>query len=254
MGKIREGQLQLKWKFAMAIALWVVIAVVIVFGWQNLRRSGEKQVAGEKTTLDATGDATQSPSMTPTPQTTPRTTPTLNPTVEPKQTPGSTVINKPQPEQKAELPDLLSYWGDRLANLRTLFFGKQLNLNQGSVKFNFTYDGGDDDRVLLLGNFSGQDRKDVLVMAFADCTIGFDTFDSNSQEGEDDPNIELGDTCAGKTFDLEFKWNFSTSPPVKRIFVDGELKRESFPKTVPSQVNSQILLGPIQDLVISDEP
>lgn len=248
------------WKYAIAIVLWVVIiAVVIVFVWdkppaqiwQNLRGFISKQIAGEKDTQDEATDAAKL-SQTPTPMPTASATSVQNTakaltgdaTPTPLANDNSSVQKNPEP------PDLLDYYGDKLANLRALAPAQQLNLSRGSIKFKFTYDGGDDDRVLFLGNFNGQDRKNVLAIVFASCTVGFDTYDKAGQEGEDDPNIELGDECQGKNFDLEFRWDFTAQPAVKRIYVGQELKRESFPKTVPSEVNSQNLIGPIAGLEI----
>lgn len=106
--------------------------------------------------------------------------------------------------------------------------------------------------VLFLGNFDGQSMNNTMAVVFASCGIGFDTYDSSGENGHDDPNVELGADCAGKTFDLEFKWNFVSQPPVKRIYVGGELKMEDIVKTIPSAANGQILTRHIQDIIISD--
>lgn len=251
------------WKYVIAIGLWVVIiAAVLVFVWdkppaqiwQNLRGFIEKQIASEK---NAQGELPNLPqTSTPLPATTPEPDLASESAVKSEQTAVDTVSqaateNNPQAQQQqAEPPDLLDYYGDKLANLRPLAGAGGLNLSRGSIKFSFTYGGGDDDRVLILANFNGQDRKNVLAIVFASCTVGFDTYDNLGQEGEDDPNIELGDDCAGKNFDLEFKWDFGAQPAIKRIYVNGQLKRESFPKTVPTEVNPQILIGPIAGLEI----
>ncbi len=248
-------------KVAISLVLWLVIGavvfVIVKFDnqfWQNLPKFGENQVAGEKIALDETTDAAKL-SQTPTPMPTASAASVQNAAKASTLIPTLTPLandNKSSTQKSPEPPDILDYYGDKLANLRGLTGAGGLNLSQGSVKFSFKYNGGDDDMVLFLGNFNGKDRKNVFVIAFAGCTIGFDTYDSRGQEGEDDPNIELGADCQGKNFDLEFRWDFSTTLSVKRIFVGGERKRESFPKTVPSEVSGQNLIGPIQEIVISD--
>lgn len=250
----------------------IIAAIAVVIGgkgsqiWEKLPKFDTGQVAGEKTTES---EATESANaiVTSSPEATPKPSPEISPTSTPSPTPkltfgdlqtaadnsnASAEKNKAEAANKpAEPPGQFDYYGDKRENLKVLEPSQQFNLTQGSVKFNFTYDGGYKSRMLFLGNFNGVDWKNVLAIVFAGCTVGFDTYDNLEQEGEDNPNIELGEDCQGKSFDLEFSWDFASALVVKRIYVDGNLKRESFPKVVPTEANLQILIGPIADLEIT---
>lgn len=261
----REGT----WRLVAALSLWVVIIAVFAIvisgnGKQlltNLRGYNTGQVAGEKTAKNEAADSAQATKM-PNPQVTPIATPnsstTPMPTAKPLQTSAQST-NSPVKESVSNGDNSMepSHTSgpseDKNARSRVLEGGQQLNLEQGSLKFRFTYDGVEEEMDLFLGNYDGQGRSNVMVVTFAFCSIGFDTYDNSGQSTEGDFTVSLGDDCAGKTFDLEFKWNFVSQPPVKRIYVNGELRLEDTVMTVPSVANPQILTRYIQDIVISDK-
>lgn len=151
-----------------------------------------------------------------------------------------------------EPPDrILGYYKDKVSNLQSYSGSQKISVGHGSIKFKFTVD-SQDPKVLILGNFNTDNRKNAFIVFYSDCTVGFDTYNKDGEEGGDDPNIELGTECRGKSFEMEFQWNFTGASLVKKIYVDGELKKESFPKTAPSKVNAQILIGHIQDINIAN--
>lgn len=139
----REGT----WKLVAALLLWVVIIIVfavVILGkdnqiWKRLPKFNGGQVAGEKTVQNEVTDSAQatvtsSPEATSTPKATgqpPRTTEEIINVPVRKNNPET--VHKP-----AEPPDLLDYFGDKLANLKALEGEQRLNLRHGNMKFSFT--------------------------------------------------------------------------------------------------------------------
>mgnify|MGYP001561693445 CR=1 FL=1 len=236
----------------MLLVLVVLLYATMAFQKQEVVDQKEKSIKTEVAGVRQNQAASiPTPTLTPIPTSNPivsiKPSPTLIPTPTISTPTNSPTILQPKPEEKAD--PILGYYKDKVSSLQSYSGAEKLSVGQGGIKFKLTVD-SQDPKVLILGNFNGENRKNAFIVFYGDCTIGFDSFDKEGQEGDDDPNIGLDNECLGKSFEMEFQWSFTGQTPVKRIYVNRELKKESFPKNVPSEFNPQILIGPIQDIQI----
>lgn len=129
----------------------------------------------------------------------------------------------------------------------------KLSLSKGSIKFSVlaNWPAGGGDMILFLGNFNGQDNKNVMAIIGSGRLMVFDTYDNLGSSGGDTPDADLGFDYLGKNFNIRVSWNFEVEPKVKRIYVNDKLTAQTYPEPVPTESNPQILIGSVENLIIS---
>lgn len=156
----------------------------------------------------------------------------------------------PQVSQKQTLPESSMAPEEELVPYTK---GSSLDLRRGTLKFKITFNWTQRDKILAWLNYNGEDKKEIMEIWFGERFFAFDTYNNDEEEGDDDPNVEFIEPF-GKTFDIKVAWNFIDIPYTKRIYVDGVLKKESYPKLVPSKIEGQILINKdLQDFSVSQK-
>lgn len=201
------------------------------------------EVAGEKTeksTQKSPVRPTAKPTLTPLPTNTP--SPTLIATIV---SPTNTPIPLPTPtSDKLAIPNYLT----RHTGNNTM------SISQGTIAFKVVVNWQDEDQILFWGNFNGEDRKNLIEIVGSGNWIAFNIHnDAGEEDGSDSPNGNMGDDYFGKTFNILVTWDFTGDTKIKRVYINAELKREVYAETTPSVTNSQVLIGKITDLKISDK-
>ncbi|OGH19624.1 MAG: hypothetical protein A3D74_01725 [Candidatus Levybacteria bacterium RIFCSPHIGHO2_02_FULL_37_13] len=241
-----------------AVLLYLLIAFQKIEEVDQKEKSLKTEVAGEKTEL--VKQEIGSPTVTYIPEESihsPTITITTKPTQEhhplvifpapsalPQEpTRAQIIIPTPTPE-KLETPSYMTkYAGSNI-----------MPINQGTIAFTVVVDWKDEDQILFRGNFNGVDRKNLIEIVGSGKWLAFDIYnDMGEEDGSEGPNGDMGDDHFGKTFNIVVTWDFTGDTKIKRIYINGELKREIFAETIPSLANSQILIGKINDLRISDK-
>lgn len=252
--------------FAFAIALYLLMAFQKVEEVDQKEKTIKTEVAGEKTEKNM-----QEPFVTPTIKLTQAlhasspTPSSLNPSsrsqseessgsmksitngpsqLSPEPTRNQIIISTPTPE-KLEIPSYLTkYTGENI-----------MPINQGTIEFKVMADWQEGEyQILFWGNFNGEDRKNLIEIAGSDNWIAFDIHNNAGvEDGSSAPNGDMGDDYFGKTFNIVVTWDFTGDTKIKRIYINGDLKREIYAQSIPTVTNSQVLIGKITDLRISDK-
>lgn len=128
-----------------------------------------------------------------------------------------------------------------------------INLSQGSIAFEVLADWGEGDRTLLLANFNVNDSKNLFELTAGGNLINFETYDQDGQNGKEIRSTSFEEDLQGKLNKIKISWNFEQDPMVKRIYINDKLVQEANVENVPTGVNSTILMGKIENLIISDK-
>lgn len=254
-------------KFAAAILLLVVILYLVYllfFVGQKLPLgfgdTDRGEVIGESTSEAKISSDSVGPSSSPTASSSAVKAVAASPATQSKANKAE-VVNSPTPTPAAEdkkdprYTDS-GYFRYSLQPYMTEYSLKGLNVQKGTIKFKVTPDWGENleynFKTLVLANFNGEDYRNLFEITGSQADLTFDTYDSVAFNGADEPNYLMGNDYLGKSYDVKFRWDF-TSEPVKQIFINGVLVVETRPEAKPTETNGKIFIGPVTDLEISDE-
>lgn len=262
MLKYRKVDFKPVFRFALAILLWVVILYLgnlLVFSGRNLplatlgsfkeevigESTGEAKIEGDKAVPSSSPKAAQSEKKA-------AAAPTAT------SLPQFILVNEKNSGSKIEVPKEKPKGPEKQEILPYLTEYKEggFNLARGTLKFsviaNWAYAV---DEVLLLLNFNGQDVSNSFRILGSNNTMNFETFDKEGGSGFDELNYFVGEekVYKGTIYDVKFTWDFTVSPVIKRLYVNGNFVADSFPETVPTASNPYIYVGNITGLVITDE-
>ncbi len=150
-----------------------------------------------------------------------------------------------EPTKEPSIYSMTEYAGDQ-----------RFNLIQGKITFRVKADWyeSEGDRVLLLGNYNGTDKKNLFEVIGLRNLLIFETYDSEGGSNSvDAPDADLGPDYYGKIFDITLTWDFSGEKKIKRIYVNRLLKLETEVEGEATDLNPKILVGKIENLAFSDK-
>lgn len=181
-------------------------------------------------------------------------TPQISPPVSPKAKPTDSAQGTMQQEAIQPPPNLPERF-QIPSYMRRYEASFSASIKQGTVSFTVKADWTQDtgDKILLLANFNGQDQKNLFKVTGSRNWLAFDSYDQEGLEDQSDaPNGDLGGDYFGQTYKVKLTWNYTVEPKVKRVYINGQLKREAYPENVPTAINPDIYLANIEDLLISN--
>lgn len=263
LGFIKKLDLRLVLEFGAAVFLW---AVILFFGYLLIRGEWRETPSGsvESSGGEVIGESTAGakiegdkavPSSSPKAAQLEKKT-TVAPIA--SALPQFILVNEKTESSQIEVPKEEPKGPEKQEMLPYLKEYKEggFNLTRGTVKFsviaNWEYTV---DEVLLLMNFNGQDVRNAFRILGSNNTMNFETYDKNGGSGYDELNYFVGEekVYKGTIYDVKFTWDFTVYPAIKRLYVNGNFVADSFPETVPTEVNPFIYYGNITGLVITDE-
>ena len=134
--------------------------------------------------------------------------------------------------------------------------GKILNIKKDRIAFAFNADweGENEEETLFIGNFNGQNQKDALIITGSGNSITSDFYNMEGGHVANDSNAILPEDYIGKNYFFEMQWDFTSTPMVIRLFLDGQLNNTIYPEYKPESVNPKILVNElITDLEIGEK-
>ncbi|GEM_PF-5623912 len=122
-------------------------------------------------------------------------------------------------------------------------------VSKGELSFKAKADWGNEDRHLVWGNYNGDDIKSLFMVVGSGDLLVFDVYTGDGNEvGE--CNVDFTDRFDGTEYSIRLVWDFETERGVKKVYVNGILKRECETFRKPADNGGKIYIGQITDFII----
>jgi len=122
---------------------------------------------------------------------------------------------------------------------------QQLSFQKGSLSFEFKPDWGEEQKVLLLGNYNGIDTKNLFKVTASSQRLDFTVY---GKDGEDNSSAGEFDGISD-TYAVKIEWNFEGLSETK-VYVNNVLMQTNIGSYIPTQKQDSFYIGPISNLVV----